>query len=492
MSYAFPREALRSAIKSAIPEQATQYGKTPPAVRFVYAPGRHIQALDPNTMVVEGIRGAGKSFWWATLLSPEHRQALTKLLPQSRWLDDLEVTAGFGTGLGVDEAPSKRVIAELLEKYDPADIWRSVIVWQVLGQEGGVPNDTWLSRVDWVVKNVELVERKLEQADTVLKTRGKTKLVIFDALDTAANNWHDLRRLLRGLLQTALEFRSSRCIRIKAFVRPDMIDNSEVKNFPDASKVLASKAELTWSRANLFGLLWQLVGNADNGANEFRDGCKREFQSAWNQSENVWEVPVRMRMDETLQRQIFDAIAGQWMGADRKRGFPYTWLPNHLSDALGQTSPRSFQKSIRVAAEHDDPHGWEFPLHHAGIRKGVQAASQERVDHVAEDFPWVRVVMEPLRGQITVPCDASDLKAIWEEKEVIKKLGSGVANYRATDTPLGPRSIGRGGDGLIEDLIELGMLLRLPGDRLQMPDVYRIAFGLGRKGGVLPIRLKND
>ena len=36
------------------------------------------------------------------------------------------------------------------------------------------------------------------------------------------------------------------------------------------------------------------------------------------------------------------------------------------------------------------------------------------------------------------------------------------------------------------------MLLRLPGDRLQMPDVYRIAFGLGRKGGVLPIGPKND
>ena len=99
MSYAFPKEALRAAIKSAIRPQATQHGKIPPEVRFVYAPQRHVQALDPNTMVVEGIRGAGKSFWWATLLSQAHRQALTKLSPQSRWLDDLEVTAGFGAGL---------------------------------------------------------------------------------------------------------------------------------------------------------------------------------------------------------------------------------------------------------------------------------------------------------------------------------------------------------------------------------------------------------
>lgn len=492
MNYAFPREALRAAIKSAIPQQATQHGKTAPEVRFVYAPQRHVQALDPNTMVVEGIRGAGKSFWWATLLSKEHRQALTKLSPQSRWLDDLEVTAGFGTGLSVDDAPSKRVIAQLLVKHAPSDIWRTVVVWHVLGRGAGMPEDSWQSRVAWVVSNVELVERKVEQADNALKSQGKIRLVIFDALDTSANNWHDLRRLLRGLLQTALEFRSSRCIRLKAFVRPDMIDSAEVKNFPDASKVLASKAELTWSRANLFGLLWQLIGNANTGADEFRKGCKEKFQSAWTQSEGVWEVPTRMRMDETIQRPIFDAIAGEWMGANHKRGFPYTWLPNHLADAWGQTSPRSFQKSIRVAAEHDDPHGWEYPLHHAGIRKGVQAASRERVDHVAEDFPWVRVIMEPLGGQITVPCEASDLKKIWEEKKVIQQFVSKQSNEETADAPLGPRSIDQGGDGLIEDLVELGMLTRLPEDRLQMPDVYRIAFGLGRKGGVPPIRLKND
>lgn len=492
MSYAFPKEALRAAIKSAIQPQATQHDKKPPEVRFVYAPQRHVQALDPNTMVVEGIRGAGKSFWWATLLSQAHRQALTKLSPQSRWLDDLEVTAGFGTGLGVDEAPSKRVIAQLLGKHDPSDIWRTVIVWQVLGAGSGMPADSWQNKVAWVVSNVELVERKMELADAALKARNKTRLIIFDALDTAANNWRDLRRLLRGLLQTALEFRSSQCIRLKAFVRPDMIDSAEVKNFPDASKVLASKAELTWSRANLFGLLWQLIGNADSGADEFRKGCKQEFQAAWTRSEDVWEVPTRMRTDETLQRPIFDAIAGKWMGANHKRGFPYTWLPNHLADAWGQTNPRSFQKSIRVAAEHDNPHDWQFPLHHAGIRKGVQAASQERVDHVAEDFPWVRVIMEPLRGQITVPCDPSDLKDIWEEKNVMQKFASNTGATEATDAQLGPRSIDRGGDGLIEDLIELGMLLRLPKERLQMPDVYRIAFGLGRKGGVPPIRLKND
>ena len=75
---------------------------------------------------------------------------------------------------------------------------------------------------------------------------------------------------------------------------------------------------------------------------------------------------------------------------------------------------------------------------------------------------------------------------------MIQELASNTGHAEAADAPLGPRSIDRGGDGLIEDLIELGMLLRLPDDRLQMPDVYRIAFGLGRKGGVRPIRGKSE
>jgi hypothetical protein len=38
--------------------------------------------------------------------------------------------------------------------------------------------------------------------------------------------------------------------------------------------------------------------------------------------------------------------------------------------------------------------------------------------------------------------------------------------------------------GLIEELIDLGVMSRRSDRRLDLPDVYRIAFGIGRRGGV--------
>jgi hypothetical protein len=32
------------------------------------------------------------------------------------------------------------------------------------------------------------------------------------------------------------------------------------------------------------------------------------------------------------------------------------------------------------------------------------------------------------------------------------------------------------------------MLERIDGKRIQMPDVYRVAFGFGRRGGVKPLK----
>ena len=40
----------------------------------------------------------------------------------------------------------------------------------------------------------------------------------------------------------------------------------------------------------------------------------------------------------------------------------------------------------------------------------------------------------------------------------------------------------------LDDLESLGVIQYLAGGRIQMPDVYRIAFTLGRRGGVKPLR----
>jgi hypothetical protein len=45
-----------------------------------------------------------------------------------------------------------------------------------------------------------------------------------------------------------------------------------------------------------------------------------------------------------------------------------------------------------------------------------------------------------------------------------------------------------GVNGLKQDLIDLGIFQEMRDGRINMPDVYRVGYGLGRKGGVKPIR----
>ena len=82
-----------------------------------------------------------------------------------------------------------------------------------------------------------------------------------------------------------------------------------------------------------------------------------------------------MKRDKEIQRDIFHAITGPWMGRDKRRGFPYTWLPNHLGDTRGQVSPRSFLAAIRRASEDPPRDSYEYTLYYESIKRGVQEAS---------------------------------------------------------------------------------------------------------------------
>ena len=482
--FRFPQDPIRTAILETTPAETSQFGDQPPEARLIYPPWSHAQALDPSTMVVAGIRGAGKSLWWAALLSKNHRRMLSRLLPKAGITEDTVVTAGFGSGIDVDSAPTKDVLASLLQKgFAARDIWKAVVAWQVLGNEFGFPHDSWQQRVDAVKQNVEDFERKFAHADRSLAAGRQLHLILFDALDTAADDWDSLRALLKGLLQVTLEMRGRLAVRMKMFLRPDMLEDSSVTSFPDSSKVLSSRVNLFWSRVDLYGLLWQHLGNASSGGEQFREACELQFSQTWEDAEGIWKIPFQMRIDPDLQRQIFHAITGPWMGRERRRGFPYTWLPNRLADAYGQASPRSFQASIRKAASTPLPPNWEYALHYDGIKGGVQDASQIRVREVEEDYPWVKVVMEPLRGNLVIPCALAEVEQLWTAADVLARLKRGEFGGR-----LPPRRLNIGLTGLVDDLKDIGIFQTIGEDRIQMPDVYRVAFGLGRRGGVPPLK----
>lgn len=289
--------------------------------------------------------------------------------------------------------------------------------------------------------------------------------------------------LVRGLLQVLLDFRSYKRIRIKVFVRPDQIEDPSVAAFPDSSKVFSQKTELFWPRNELYGLFWHYLANDPVYGQVFREQCMKFIHDTWIERDGIWLLPDILRNDEDTQRNVFHAMTGPWMGRDRRRGFPYTWLPNHLSDARRQVSPRSFLAALRKTATDLPRSGHEYALHYDSIKRGVQGASKIRVNEIKEDYPWVQTLFEPLSG-ISVPCSYEEIRQIWEEKRVLYALKK-IIDSEGVRLP--PANIELGYEGVMKVLEALGLIEHTTDGRINLPDVYCVGYGIGRRGGVKPM-----
>ena len=487
-------ETTRRALAE-LPE-GTRYGTTP-LLRDVYSPRSHLKALHPDSLVVTGMRGAGKTFWWSALQDPYVRGLVGEHVGQSQsrrtsvLSENTVVRVGFGEKPALDKYPNKEVVLRLMNAgVDPRTIWRTVQAWHLLPHgEDDHPlrrQTSWETRVGYVANNPEATERLFQDRDDEFEWKGTYFLILFDALDRCADDWKDMYRAIRGLLQTTLELRSYRWLRAKVFLRPDQLDESKVAEFPDASKVFSAAVELNWPRHELYGLLWHYLANGENGEVFRRLFGGDQWTSTIIDGQKLYAVPRRLIADESHQREKFGAVAGPSMGSDRRRGIPYTWIPSHLADTKGRASPRSFVAALRTAAadtaSRQPEHG--YALHHESIKRGVRDASKIRVRELQEDNPWVHRVLGSLKGMV-VPCAFDEIAEQWGRERILERLAGDVGK---DDLKLPPRHMDRGTDGIREDLESLGIFLRMRDDRVNIPDVFRVGYGLGRRGGVKPVR----
>lgn len=473
------REALAS-----LPTGTSHGGS--PAPEHVYLPRSHLRAMHPDTLVVTGMRGAGKTFWWSALQEALVRRLLGGNTDRFRLSEKDEVRTGFGVVAALDDYPSKDVLQQLFTSgLEPRIVWRTVEAWQ-LARDGDPLRQlrTWQERGSYVRNNPEPVERMFVARDREFEERGVYFIILFDALDRCADGWQNLYPAIRGLLQTVLDLRSYRRLRAKVFLRSDQMDEGSIADFPDASKVISSAVELSWPRRELYGLLWHHLANGSNGE-QFREFAGGGWSSTDLGEQSAYSVPRRI-VKEDYQRDKFHMVAGPWMGLGLKRGFPYTWIPNHLGDTEGRVSPRSFlaalQKAAEVTANEHPEH--KYALHHDSVKRGVQEASKIRVSELREDYPWVDQVLKPLVGMV-VPCEFEEISERWVSEGVVERLEYDTENDAVK---LPPRHIEWGVDGVRLDLESLGVFLRLLDGRVNIPDVFRVGYGLGRRGGVRPIR----
>lgn len=483
MTAAIRAEIARQAI-AALPA-GTSHGESPDP-EHVYLPPAHAKALDPDALLVTGMRGAGKTFWWSAIQHRPVRELIEAGTKAWRLEANTEVRTGFGVPAAPDEYPGQDVLGKLLaNEVPPRIVWRTVAAWRMAEDHPLRECRSWRDRVEYVETHPERISRLFQERDRECDRRGVHLLIVFDALDRCADDWQAMDRAVRGLLQTALEMRSYRRLRVKVFLRSDQADSRRIADFPDASKVLASSVELTWPRRELYGLLWNLLANGRHGEEIRRFLVSDEWKPVTSGQKSLFFVPRHLVFNEKDQRRMFRTVAGPWMGGGPKRGFPFTWIPNHLSDARGRISPRSFLAALRRAAEDTaERHpNHAHALHFESINFGVREASKIRVSELQEDYPWVDRLLRPLEDTV-VPCGFDAISERWKDG-VLDGLTEQV---RQQEVKLPPAHFGEGPEGVRRDLESLGVFFRMRDGRVNIPDIFRVAYGIGRRGGVRPVR----
>lgn len=195
---------------------------------------------------------------------------------------------------------------------------------------------------------------------------------------------------------------------------------------------------------------------------------------------------------------LVHALAGEFMGANKKRGRVYTWLPTHLADAHGQISPRTFLTVWRAAAEHGATPP-QTPVDHLGLIEGVRKASGDRLAELAEDYPWVRVALEPLRGK-EVPIEREALADLWlsagtfalvverlQAKDARLVVGPGLANQLRLF--LGHDAARDSEDAILLSALRVIGVVEIRGNgKINIPDIFRVEARIHRRGGVKPPR----
>jgi hypothetical protein len=258
--------------------------------------------------------------------------------------------------------------------------------------------------------------------------------------------------------------------------------DDKIWHFAESSKLLLAKVELKWSPQDLYCLVMQQLANSRVG----EDLRSHSLDLRWQPVDNVYPVPVRLASGQVqLLRSMVEALAGPWMGKDKKRGYTFTWIPTHLSDAQGRLSPRSILLAFQRAAEWTESNrpDYPLPLHYEGLHAGVVDASTNRVNELREDYPWVPPLLDALHGT-SVPLTVNDLLTRWTEPVRSETLHAArewqrLPPRRYSLTPSDPQA-------LLADLVSLAVLYETSDARYNMPDIFRVGFGIKRRGGVKP------
>lgn len=463
----------------------------------VYVPVSHLQALHPERMVVEGMRGSGKSFWTGVLVNSDLRRKLgNQLLGIDLKAALASVTHSHAIALDLNTAgstfPSISELPQLLALpgVTPETIW-SVAILRLFPidplLEMPPATDTyslWHAPIAWAGKNPGRIARALEVLDQRLVSANEIALVVFDALDRVSHDLAEVSSITAGLLRVMLNLRFAKGLRLKAFIREDVLAQAGA-SVVDGSKLLNNRVKLQWTQSDLYGLAFYRIAQHSSS---FRTQFERIVKVAWRP--NAGRFQCSAADDPSAQKIFWRSLVGDYMGKAATKGHSYPYIYNHLSDGLGRVAPRIFLTALQAATDSASKQYPDKPyvIHHEAIKDGVREASTARVTELHDEYQWIDPALQCIKDQQkTVPIDRSDLETIWLKNDAAVLHTIETMRDKALIPWRSGASNSEKIDHLRTMLEQIGIIksrLKVGQERIELPDIYRLAYRIGRHGGI--------
>lgn len=168
-------------------------------------------------------------------------------------------------------------------------------------------------------------------------------------------------------------------------------------------------------------------------------------------------------VDELGQDEVFriwNLLVGERMKGG-KTTFTRNWVWNRLADGNGDHSPRYLLQLFRAATDWERDESAQNPYERSLIRpralaESLPTVSQEAVQALFEEFSELEPLVDRLRGIGRSPLDATDLEGFSEQVDLAREVGL-LAVYEGTEEEV---------------------------SRYRIPDLFRSALGITRKGPV--------
>ncbi|MDB5760398.1 MAG: hypothetical protein JWM30_3687 [Burkholderia sp.] len=475
--------SIRKALAE-FPSDHDAAGSQRPTVEEIFTPEQHANALDPNTPVVVGARGTGKSFWTGVLVDDETRNVAALAYPHLR-LDRLIVKPGY-TGFDTDGAVMAKTINARVPEGKEVEyanaFWSAVIMRAAHSALNPDEDPTSIREVMNVYGDPEDFSSEIKRIDKKLAAADKVLLVTFDALDTISRDWKRSGKLIDALLEVIWSLRARQCIRAKLFIRPEQLADDSLR-FVELPKLRSGRIELTWTQTELYGLLfWRL-----HGALNIRGGQGFEILSTKvGAPVEMLEKGVRywpLIVNSSVQKDAMTLLAGPYMGRNAKRGGTYDWPYNHLADAAGNVTPRSFIQLFVGAAQYKEQLD-DHAISARGIQDGLRQASKVRVEELVVEYQWIKRALLPLAGLI-VPCQAEVIWQRWNESKTVNTIMKVANDPEGGFMPPFPSNAQGDHNQLLADAMErIGVFSYRSDGRIDMPDLFLVAARMLKRGGI--------